>query len=116
MQSCTGKRRKDIKRLGSPLTSTAKKTTGLFVKQPNIETKRQPTGHLNTRHNINAEIAEVAEHLAAGHIVWNAYYVRRLFCNYPRRPKVDAVVQNLGEDFAHDSIHNLSDVEDDNGD
>ena len=26
------------------------------------------------------------------------------------------MVPNLGEDFAHDSIHNLSDVEDDNGD
>ena len=43
-------------------------------------------------------------------------FSRRSICNYTRRPKVDAVAQHLGEDFARDSIHNLSDVKDDNGD
>ena len=68
------------------------------------------------RHNFNAEIAEVAEHLADKHRVRNGYDVRRLICDYPQRPKVDFVAQHLAEDFAHDSIHNLSDVEDDYGD
>ena len=61
-------------------------------------------GHLNRRHNKNAEIAEVAEHVVEKHIVRSEAYVRRLICDYPRRPKSDFVVQNLGEEFAHDSI------------
>ena len=68
------------------------------------------------RSNINAEIAEVEEDFAAGNIAWSKYYVRRLIWQYPKHNKVDDVLQNLGEDFSHDAIHNLSDAEEDDGD
>ena len=42
--------------------------------------------------------------------------MRRLINTYPKHDKVDKVLQHLGEDFAHDAIHDLSGAEEDDGD
>ena len=41
--------------------------------------------------------------------------MRRLICKYPAHKQVDRVLENLGEDFYHDEIHDL-DAEDDEAD
>ena len=42
--------------------------------------------------------------------------MRRLIWQYPKHNKVDDVLENLGEDFSHDAVHNLSNAEEDDGD
>ena len=93
------------------------KEDNLIVREAATYWNQQTTdGYHNMRQKINAEIAEVAEILAEKHIAWTKHYVRRLICKYPPRPKVDRVLNNLGDDFAHDAIHDLSDAEEDEAD
>ena len=58
-------------------------------------------------------MAEVEEEYEAGHIKWNQYYVRRLINKYPKHGRIDTVLENLGEDYAHDCVLNLSDAAED---
>ena len=67
------------------------------------------------RAKVEAEMADVPENYEAGHIKWNKYDVRRLICKYPIHKHTDKVLDNLGDDYAHDAIHNLSDAEEDDG-
>jgi hypothetical protein len=73
-------------------------------------------GHKNMREKVNDEMALVAEHFADGHLVWNKECVRKLINAYPKRLAVDKVLEKVGEDFAHDDIHCLSDVDSDEED
>ena len=72
-------------------------------------------GFPNMRAKVEAEMADVQENYEAGHIKWNKYDVRRLICKYPIHKHTDKVLDNLGDDYAHDAIHNLSDAEEDDG-
>ena len=69
----------------------------------------------NVRAKADAEMAEVEEEHEAGHIKGNQYYVLRLINKCPKRGRIDNVLENLGEDYAHDCVHNLSDAEDYDG-
>ena len=42
--------------------------------------------------------------------------VKRLISPYPPNRRVDDIVKNLGEDFSHDDLHELSDAENDDAD
>ena len=72
-------------------------------------------GFPNMRAKVDAEMADVLENYEAGHIKWNQYYVRRLINEYPIHRRIDNVLENLGDDNAHDCVHNLSDAEEDDG-
>jgi hypothetical protein len=66
------------------------------------------------RSKIDAELAVVADEwysIPKG-ITWCERDVLRLITPYPRRPKVDRVLERLGEDFYHDDVHSLNDVDD----
>ena len=67
------------------------------------------------RAKVDAEMADVQEHDEAGHIKWNQYDVRRLINEYPKHWRIDNVRENLGDDYAHDCVHSLSDAEEDDG-
>ena len=73
-------------------------------------------GHKNMREKVEDEMAIVAEHFAEGQITWNKNYVRKLINKYPPRPRVDNVLEHLGDDFSYDAIHDLSDAEEDEAD
>ena len=116
IKSCTEKLRKGIQKVGQSIDLHGKEDN-LTVREAATYWNGQTTdGYHTMRQNINAEIPEVAEHVAGTHIAWTKYYVRRLICKYPPRPKVDRVLNNLGDDFAHDAIHDLSDAEEDEAD
>ena len=60
------------------------------------------------RPKIDAELAAVADEFESGGITWCQRDVKRLITPYPSRPKVDRVLENLGEDFYHDAVHCLT--------
>ena len=64
-------------------------------------------GYPNMRAKIDAELAAVAEEFASGGLTWCERDVFRLISPYPANKKVDAVLENLGEDFFHDEIHRM---------
>ena len=59
------------------------------------------------RAKIDAELQELKEEFDAGGITWSERDVKRLIAPYPKHEKVDQVLENLGEDFCHDSVHRL---------
>ena len=68
-------------------------------------------GFPSMRPKIDAELAAVADEFRSGGIKWCERDVLRLITPYPAHPKVDRVLERLGDDFYHDEIHCL-----DNGD
>ena len=60
------------------------------------------------RPNINAEIAHIAEEYVDGGIEWNMRDVKRLIYAYLQ---VDHIINNLGDDYSHDCIHDMKDAE-----
>ena len=69
----------------------------------------EPTtdGYPNMRAKIDAELQDLKEEFEAGRLTWCERDVKRLISKYPARKKVDQVLENLGEDFYHDSVHHL---------
>jgi hypothetical protein len=63
------------------------------------------------RPKIDAELATVASEFASGGIAWSEGDVKRLIMEYPPRPAVDRILDNLGEDFYHDAIHDIPDCD-----
>ena len=61
------------------------------------------------RPKIDVELAAVAGEFASGGIAWSEHDVQRLITPYPPRPKVDRILENLGQDFYHDHIHGIID-------
>jgi hypothetical protein len=61
------------------------------------------------RPKIGAELATVASEFASGGIAWSEGDVKRLIMEYPPRPAVDRILDNLGQDFYHDAIHDIPD-------
>ena len=68
-------------------------------------------GHATMRGRINQELTAVADEVHSGRLTWNQRNVRRLITPYPKRPEVDKVLENLGEDFYHDDCHKMLDDE-----
>ena len=66
-------------------------------------------GYPNMRAKIDAELRELKEEFDSGGITFCERDVKRLIDPYPRHDKVDRVLENLGEDFYHDSVHRLED-------
>jgi hypothetical protein len=60
------------------------------------------------RPKIDAELAAVADELESGGLTWCERDVMRLITPYPSRVKVDSVLEKLGQDFYHDSVHCLT--------
>ena len=65
------------------------------------------------RPKIDAELAAVAEEFESGGLKWCRRDVKRLIPPYPAHSHVDGKLERLGEDFYHDSVHDLDDGEDD---
>ena len=68
------------------------------------------------RPKIDVELAAVAGEFASGGIAWSEHDVQRLITPYPPRPKVDRILENLGQDFYHDHIHDILDDDGAGGD
>ena len=66
-------------------------------------------GYPNMRAKIDAELRELKEEFDSGGLTWSERDVKRLITPYPKHEKVDQVLENLGEDFYHDSVHRLHD-------
>ena len=64
-------------------------------------------GYPNMRAKINAELQELKEEFDSGGLTWCEADVLRLITKYPVHDKIDRVLENLGEDFRHDSLHRL---------
>ena len=56
----------------------------------------------NMRAKVNAAVADVRTEVAAGRLQWNQSDVQRLIKPYPRRGKVDAILENIGDDAGND--------------
>ena len=54
------------------------------------------------RAKVNAAVADVRTEVRAGRLQWNQKDVQRLIKPYPRRPKVDAILENIGDDAGND--------------
>ena len=69
----------------------------------------EPTtdGYPNMRAKIDAELQDLKEEFDSGGITFCERDVKRLIDPYPKHDKVDRVLENLGEDFYHDSVHRL---------
>jgi hypothetical protein len=59
----------------------------------------------NMKAKVDAEMEEFEETHEAGHIKWNHDSVRRLINEYPKHRRIDNVLENLGDDDAHDYVH-----------
>ena len=77
---------------------------GIFWNEPTTD------GYADMRSKLNHELAAVADEFEAGGLPWCRYSVERLISPYPARPDVDDVLENMGEDFYHDDVHNDPDV------
>ena len=73
-------------------------------------------GYKNVREKVNDEIAIVAEHFEDKETVWSKHHVRKLINAYPKRPKVEQVLDMFGDDVSYDAILDLTDSEDDEDD
>ena len=78
----------------------------------NMETSE---GLANMRAKVNAEMEEVEIMYDAKDITWDKESVRRLINKYPEHKRTDKILANLGDDYGHNAIHHLSDVEEDDG-
>ena len=69
----------------------------------------EPTtdGYPNVRAKIDAELQDLKDEFESGGLTWCERDVKRLIDPYPKHVRVDRVLENLGEDFYHDSIHRL---------
>jgi hypothetical protein len=72
-------------------------------------------GFPSMRPRINAEIAAVADEFRSGGLTWCEKGVRRLITPYPKNKKVDRILERIADDFYHDSIHDLSEADDEEG-
>ena len=64
-------------------------------------------GYPNMRAKIDAELQDLKEEFDSGGLTWCEADVLRLITKYPVHEKIDRVLENLGEDFYHDSVHRL---------
>ena len=78
---------------------------------------------LNMRAKISAAVAAVRTEVAAGRLQWTQRDVQRLIKPYPRRGKVDVILENIGDDAGNDHARQSDDqssagddLEDDDGD
>ena len=68
------------------------------------------------RAKTDAELAAVAEESHSKGITWCECDVKRLITPYVAKPAVDRVLENVGDDFYHDDVHQLENGCDDNDD
>ena len=64
-------------------------------------------GYANMRAKVNVQLAAVAEEFRDGSLRWSQRDARQLICPYPRHEKVDKILENIGDEFYHDEVHNL---------
>ena len=90
------------------------KEDGLVCREAGVFWREETTDKFpSMRQKIDAELAEVRDEFESKGIKWCAKDVKRLIMPYPARPKVDRVLEKLGEDFYEDDIHCLDDEADD---
>ena len=68
-------------------------------------------GYACMRLKINTELAVVAEEFDSDGLPWCFETIQRLLTAYPEHRKIDKVLNNVGEDHGHDSVHMLHDDE-----
>ena len=100
-----------FKKVGQSIDLHGKEDNLIVREAATYWNERTTDGYANMREKLNAEMAEVAEDFAEGHIQWNEQYVRGLIRPYPRHKAVDKVLETIGDHFSHDAIHDLSDAE-----
>ena len=71
--------------------------------------ERTTDGYANMRAKIDAELQDLKDEFDDGGLTWGERGVKRLITPYPKHEKVDKVLERLGEDFYHDSVHRLTD-------
>ena len=71
--------------------------------------ERTTDGYANMRAKIDAELQDLKDEFDSGGLTWCERNVKRLITPYPKHEKVDKVLERLGEDFYHDSVHRLTD-------
>ena len=74
---------------------------GVFWNEPTTD------GYANMRAKVDAQLTAVAEEFNDGSLPWTQRDVRRLICPYPRHSKVDKILENIGDEFYHDEVHDL---------
>ena len=70
--------------------------------------ERTTDGYANMRAKIDAELQDLKEEFDSGGLTWCERDVKRLITPYPKHEKHDNVLERLGEDFYHDSVHRLT--------
>ena len=90
------------------------KEDALVCREAGVLWSEQTTdGWSGMRPKLDYELAAVAEEFESGGLTWCERCVKKLIMPYPARPKVDRIIERLGEDFYHDHIHSLADGVDD---
>ena len=69
--------------------------------------ERTTDGYANMRAKIDAELQDLKEEFDSGGLTWCERNVKRLITPYPAHGMHDKVLERLGEDFYHDSVHSL---------
>ena len=69
--------------------------------------ERTTDGYANMRVKVNVQLTAVAEEFRDGSLQWSQRNVKRLISPYPRHEKVDKILENIGDEFYHDEVHNL---------
>ena len=84
----------------------------LIIREAGVFWREETTckKYKSMRPKIKAELGELKEEVDRGRLTWSKKSVKRLILPYPRRDKVDKVLNALEDDFYHDDIHNLDGV------
>lgn len=69
--------------------------------------ERTTDGYANMRAKIDAELQDLKDEFDSGGLTWCERDVQRLITPYPKHERHDKVLERLGEDFYHDSVHRL---------
>ena len=84
----------------------------LIIREAGVFWREETTckKYTSMRPKINAELGELQEEVERGRLTWSKKSVKRLILPYPRRDKVDKVLNALEDDFYHDDVHNMAGV------
>ena len=101
---------KGFKKTGHAVDLLSNKEDLLICREAGVLWNERTTdGYANMRAKIDAELQDLKEEFESGGLTWCERDVKRLITPYPRHDKHDKVLERLGEDFYHDSVHRLSD-------
>ena len=96
-----------FKKVGQSIDSHGKEDA-MVCREAGVYWNEETTDNFpSMRPKIDVELAEVVDEFGTGGISWCEKDVKRLITAYPKRPKVDKILERLGQDFYHDEIHTL---------